>query len=136
MLVRYNTNREGEHEMKSPVLSQITLYVIIGVLALALITVGAVVAITNIRPGEENLAIIGAIITFIGTAIGSLLAFVLKLVSALREEVKEARLEVQETHHIVNSRMDQLLVARTSEAKEVGKAAGVEQERDRDKANN
>lgn len=114
--------RSMEQPNNSNGAGQITLYVVVGVWSLSLITVGAVVAIATLRPSDNLIAVIAPITAFVGVAITGLLGFVLKLVASLRNEIRE-------THNMVNSRMDELLAASNSSSEKTGHAAGVEQER-------
>lgn len=73
--------------------------------ALAII---AIVAITLLRPAEDNTALIVVVLGFVATTLGTVLTY----------------LKTQETHLSVNSRMDQLLSVAQRQSRAEGLAAG------------
>jgi hypothetical protein len=87
---------------------------LMAVLAITMIGVMATIAIIILRPNQDNAALFVAIGSFVGPTTTALLAF----------------LKTQETHLLVNSRMDEfksLLAMNAAAAEEIARTRGISQ---------
>ncbi len=91
---------------------------VIAVCVMAFIACGAVVLVVMLRPGRDNVLLVGAIFGFVGPFTMALLAF----------------MKSQETHLSVNSRLDAFMETASRAARAEGHIAGIDQEQGQERA--
>lgn len=104
------------------------------VLAVMVITaVVAAVIVIKLRPDQDNTALIVIIFGFVAQITASILGLmkVEMKVEETKAQVVQTHVEVEKTHHVVNSRMDEFreslekaAILKADVAREEGKAAG------------
>lgn len=97
---------------KSSAQSNSAKFIIGSIVAVSVVGVAAIVTITLLRPHEDNTALIGSVLTFLGPTAAALLALIKSI---------QTGAAVQELHLAVNSRLTQLLEQTAKASKSEGR---------------